>query len=150
GAPDPKTQMPAVLHQTPPTYWAIFDAVSRPDFFVSGSDWNDTNLVQREIFANPNLANWVKQADSLEALAKAAGLPATTLSQTVSRWNHLIARGADTDFHRFEISSTERPTKIERPPFYAVQFFPLARKSMGGVAVDLSCRVLDQQRRPIP
>jgi predicted oxidoreductase len=149
GAPDPKNQMPAVLRQTPPTYWAIFDANSRQEFFVSGSDWNDSNVVQQEIFANPKLAKWVKQADTIEALARAAGLPAATLARTVKRWNQMVDRGVDTDFHRFEISSQERPLKIETPPFFALQFFPLSRKSLGGVAVDLSCRVLDQQGRPI-
>jgi predicted oxidoreductase len=150
GAPDPKTQMPAVLRQTPPAYWAIFDAGSRPQFFVSGSDWDDTNVVQREIFANPKLSKWVKQADTVEELARAADLPIATLARTVRRWNRMVARGADTDFHRFRISSPERPLKIETPPFYAAQFFPLARKSLGGVAVDMSCRVLDQRGRPIP
>jgi len=150
GAPDPKIQMPAVLRQTPATYWAIFDAGSRPQFFVSGSDWDDTNVVQREIFANPKLATWVKQADSLEALAQAAGLPAAALARTVRRWNAMVARGDARDFHRFDSSSLESPLKIETPPFFALQFFPLARKSLGGVAVDLSCRLLDQQRRPIP
>ena len=149
GAPDPKTQMPAVLRQTPPTYWAIFDAGSRAQFFVSGSDWDDMNVVEREIFANPRMAQWVKRADSLEALAQAAGLPETLL-RTVRRWNEMIAQGEDTEFHRFGPSNPERPPKIEKPPFYAIQFFPLARKSLGGVAVDLSCRVLDKKREPIP
>jgi uncharacterized protein len=149
GPPDPKTQMPAVLRQTPATYWAIFDAGSRPQFFVSGSDWNDTNVVQREIFANPKLANLVKQADTVADLARAANLPVATLARTVRRWNQMVARGYDADFHRFDSSTAERPLKIETPPFYAVEFFPLARKSLGGVAVDISCRVLDQQGRPI-
>src|SRR6185436_4925352 len=47
-------------------------------------------------------------------------------------------------------ASSERGPKIGTPPFYAVQFFPLARKSLGGVVVDLSCRVLDKQNQPIP
>ncbi len=150
GAPDPKTQMPAVLRQTPRTYWAIFDAGSRPQFFVSGSDWDDTDVVQREIFANLKLAKWVKQADTIGDLARAADLPAATLARTIKRWNQMVARGTDADFHRFQIASQERPLKIETPPFYAVQFFPLARKSLGGVAVDMSCRVLDRGGRPIP
>jgi predicted oxidoreductase len=150
GAPDPKTQMPAVLHQAPPTYWAIFDAGSRPQLFVSGSDFDDTNVVQREIFSNPKLTNWVKQADTVEALAQAAGLPVTAVAGTVKRWNELVDRGKDDDFHRFDATSMERPRKIEKPPFFALQFFPLARKSLGGVAVDLSCRVLDRQGRSIP
>jgi predicted oxidoreductase len=150
GAPDPKTQMPAVLRQTPATYWAIFDTRSHSQFFVSGSDWDDTNVVEREIFANPKLSKWVKQADTVEDLARAANLPAATLARTIRHWNGLVERGVDTDFHRFQSSTPERPLKIETPPFYAVQFFPLARKSLGGVVVDLSCRVLDRQSQPIP
>jgi predicted oxidoreductase len=149
GAPDPKTQMPAVLRQTPVTYWAIFDEGSRPQFFVSGSDWDDTNVVEREIFANPKMAQWVKRADSIEGLTRSAGLP-EALIQTVRRWNGMIDQGEDTEFHRFSPSNPGHPLKIERPPFYAVQFFPLARKSLGGVAVDLSCRVLDKNGQPIP
>ena len=150
GQPDPKLQLPAVLHQTPSTYWAVFDAATRPEFFVSGSDWNDTNVVQREIFANPRLTPWIKQADSLVALARAAGLPVTNLLATVRHWNEIVEGGSDVDFHRFDPSSSERPPKLDTPPFYAVQFFPLARKSLGGLAVDLSCRVLDKLGHPIP
>lgn len=150
GAPDPKNQMPAVLRQNPPSYWAIFDAGSRPELFVSGSDWDDTNVVQQQIFANPKLAKWVKQADTVEALAQAAGLPEATLVRTVKRWNDQVTRGVDVDFHRFNQSRQERPLKIETPPFFALQFFPLARKSLGGVAVSPSCQVLDRQGHPIP
>src|SRR6185295_14544036 len=51
---------------------------------------------------------------------------------------------------RFGRSETNRPQNIVTPPFFAVRYFPLARKSMGGVAVDLSCRVLDRRGQPIP
>jgi succinate dehydrogenase/fumarate reductase flavoprotein subunit len=149
GAPDPKLQMPAVLKQDPPTYWAIFDANSRPQFFVSGSDWKDPRVVQRDLFDNPKLAPWIKTASSLEALAQAAGLPAKFLVRTVRRWNEMIDAGRDDDFHRLEPSGP-KPPKIDRPPYYAIQFFPLARKSLGGVEVDLSCRVLDARGKPIP
>jgi hypothetical protein len=142
--------MPAVLRQTPATYWAIFDAASRPQFFVSGSDWNDPEVVQRDIFDNPKLAPWIKTGSSLEALARATGLPAKNLAATVRGWNEMIDAGRDTAFHRFESSGTGLPPKIDSSPFYAVQFFPLARKSLGGVAVDLSCRVLDSQGKDIP
>src|SRR6185295_9079177 len=122
----------------------------RPQFFVSGSDWDDTNVVQREIFENPKLARWIKRSDSIEALAQAAGLPVSNLVGTVQRWNEMVAQGEDADFHRFDASTTPRPAKLDTPPFYAVQLFPLARTSLGGVAVDLSCRVLDKKSQPIP
>jgi succinate dehydrogenase/fumarate reductase flavoprotein subunit len=150
GPPDPKAQVPRVLEQSPPAYWQIFDAASRPQFFVSGSDWNDPRVVEREIFANPKLTPWVKQAGSIEDLAQAAGLPAETLAVTVQRWNEMIERGEDSEFGRFGRASPIRPLKIATPPFFAIQLFPLARKSLGGVAVDLSCRVLDRKGQPIP
>jgi uncharacterized protein len=150
GQPDPKRQMPPVLSQTPATYWTIFDATSRPHFFVSGSDWNDTNIVQRLIFDNPKLGQWIKQANTIEKLAQAAGLPEKHLAETIQSWNGMIDSGEDLDFHRFNKSSAERPPRIEKPPFFAVQLFPLARKSLGGVVVDVSCRVLDKKGRVIP
>ena len=62
----------------------------------------------------------------------------------------MIAMGEDREWQRFGRSETNRPQAIATPPFYAIQYFPLSRKSMGGVAVDLSCRVLDRRGQPIP
>ncbi|MCI0538726.1 MAG: FAD-binding protein [Verrucomicrobiales bacterium] len=62
----------------------------------------------------------------------------------------MIAEGEDTEWKRFGRGETNRPQAIATPPFYAIQYFPLSRKSMGGVAVDLSCRVLDRRGQPIP
>jgi succinate dehydrogenase/fumarate reductase flavoprotein subunit len=83
-------------------------------------------------------------------LAQTAGVPTDALVDSVHRWNQMVALGEDTDFHRFGPSDTDRPPAIDKPPFFAVQFFPLTRKSMGGVAVDLHCRVLDKRGQPIP
>lgn len=42
------------------------------------------------------------------------------------------------------------PPRIEKPPFYALRFMPLTRKSMGGVAIDQSCRVINVSGQTIP
>ncbi len=144
--PDFGGSVAAVLQQPQATYWSIFDARGRTNFFVSGSGWDDTNNVQREIFANPRMTNWVKQADSITAVARATGLPPDALEDSVRRWN----KGEDGEWQRFGRGETNRPQAIDTPPFYAIQYFPLSRKSMGGVAVDLSCRVLDRRGQPIP
>jgi len=68
----------------------------------------------------------------------------------VRRYNDLVEQGKDSDFGRFSPTDRERPSTIATPPYYAVQFFPLTRKSMGGVSIDLSCRVLDGSGSPIP
>jgi succinate dehydrogenase/fumarate reductase flavoprotein subunit len=60
--PNHKAAVPVMLKQTPPTYWSIFDSKSRPKFFVSGSGWDNPDTVEHEIFANPQMARWVKSA----------------------------------------------------------------------------------------
>ncbi|MFN0107272.1 MAG: FAD-dependent oxidoreductase [Blastocatellia bacterium] len=147
-----KFSLPTLLKQKPATYWAIFDEQTKSLFVVSGSDWGDFKTIQRVIFDNPDL---VKTASTIEELAAKVSLPVAPLTQTIQRYNEMVANNNDTDFGRFGPNAPRpilpRPFyKIEKPPFYAVQFFPITRKSMGGVLIDLSCRVVDQQKRPIP
>jgi len=145
---DTKTTFPAVLRQPGGTYWAIFDSAARGNFFVSG--WNRQKIESR-IFDNPGMKPFVKSAPTVFELAAAAGLPPDVIEDTVRSWNKMITDNRDADFGRIGSSGSPwtHPQKIERPPFYAVQFFPLTRKSMGGVAIDHSCRVIDILDRPI-
>ena len=146
-----KEVMPRLLQQNQATCWCIFDEAGKPFFSVSGSDWGDFKKVEKLILNNPDL---VKQADTLEQLAELSGLPVKNLVETVARYNELVEQGEDKDFGRFgpgkpEFSNKASP-KISKPPYYALQTFPLTRKSMGGVAIDLQCRVLDKQQQAIP
>lgn len=146
-----KEVMPLLLEQKNATCWCIFDEASKPFFVVSGSDWGDFKQVDKLILQNPDL---VKKADTLERLAELSGLPPKNLLETVARYNQLVEQGEDTDFGRFgpgkPVFSNKASPKIAHPPYYAMQTFPLTRKSMGGVAIDLQSRVLDKQKRPIP
>ena len=76
------------------------------------------------------------------------------LVETVRRYNQLVKQGVDEDFHRFgpdrPAFSNKASTRIATPPFYAMKTVPLTRKSMGGVAIDLECHVLDKQKQVIP
>ena len=146
-----KEVMPLLLKQQKVTVWAIFDEASKRYFNVSGSDWGDFRKVDRLILQNPEL---VRSAETLEELAPLVGLPAQNLVVTVARYNELVEQGLDVDFGRFgpgkpEFSNRASP-KIAQSPFYAMQTWPLTRKSMGGVAIDLKSRVLDKTKRPIP
>jgi succinate dehydrogenase/fumarate reductase flavoprotein subunit len=143
----PKKNFPALMAQEPATYWAVFDETSKKIFFVSGSHWADFNQIEKEILDNPDL---VKTDSTIEGLAGLSGLPTKALVETVQRYNEMVDKGVDVDFDRFGPNSSYKPTKIVQPPFYAVQLFPLTRKSMGGVVIDMSCRVLDQRKHVIP
>ena len=146
---DTKVTFPELIKQPGGTYWAVFDSAARNSFFVSG--WSRESI-EEGLFNNQQSRQFVKSAPTISELALAAGLPPQALTETVRRWNDMVTSGNDTDFGRINCCRTpwSNPTRIERAPFYAVQFFPLARKSMGGVSIDRSCRVLDDSRRPIP
>ncbi len=144
-----KEVMPRMLEQEQASLWFIFDAASKHRFVVSGSDWADPHKVESLILDNPQL---VSKANSIDELATLAGLPAENLVATILRYNTLVDRGEDVDFGRFKPHDTEArqmSPKISQPPFYAMRAFPLTRKSMGGVAIDRACRVLDKDQRPI-
>lgn len=146
-----KEVMPALLKQQQATAWCLFDEAGKPFFSVSGSDWGDFQKVEKLILQNADL---VKKAETIEELARQSGLPEQNLVNTVARYNELVELGEDIDFGRFghdkPTFSNKASPKIATPPFYAVQTFPLTRKSMGGVAIDLQTRVLDKQKQPIP
>ncbi len=145
-----KEVTPALLRQEDATMWFVFDESSKRQFVVSGSDWGDFEKVEALILNNSKL---VKRADTVQQLARLAGLPPEKLAATIDRYNQLVQQGQDDDFGRFgsgrpEFSNKASP-KISHPPFYAMQTFPLTRKSMGGVAIDRACRVLDKKKQPI-
>jgi flavocytochrome c len=141
-----KVTFPALLRQEGATYWAIFDESSKRGFSVSGTDWADFRAVERIIFGS----DAVQSAPSVEDLARKAGLPAAVLANTVSRYNQMVDRGRDTEFGRFGPGREGFAQRIGKAPFYAVQLYPLTRKSLGGVRIDHSPRVLDRNGNPIP
>lgn len=151
----PKISLSAVLQQKPATYWAIFDEEGKRHFWIGGGDGGEISSVQKMIFDNPKLTS---TAATLAELAAVTGLPASALTETVRRYNELVDKGDDADFQRFGPKRTPArfitrqvvaPRRIERAPFYAIRFFPLTRKSLGGVQIDLQCRVLDARQQPI-
>lgn len=145
---DTKKTFPEVVRQPGSAYWAIFDDEARQIFHVSG--WS-REAIESRLFNNPDSAEFVKSAPTIRELARAAGLPPDALDETVSHWNEMVTAGRDTDFERIGSSRTvwANPTKIGKPPFYALRFVPLTRKSMGGVVIDGSCHVLDASKKPI-
>ena len=141
-----KTILVDLLKQEPSSYWAVFDEAARENFGVRGAAWVQTPMDAHPILDNPDAAH---KADTLEALAAKAKLPAVALRDTIARFNGMVERGEDTEFGRFR-GGQKPPGTIGKPPFYAVQFFPMTRKNMGGVAIDLQARVLNRAGQPVP
>ena len=141
----------AVVSQPGGTYWMLFDEAAANAVFVVGPDWQDRKKVRAEVVDNAVI---VKTAATLEEAARSAGLPPDAVAASVRLWNEAVASGTDSAFAR-PMSSPPGPrgafrlSKIETGPYHLMQIYPLTRKSMGGIAVDLEGRVLSQAGRPV-
>ncbi|MDE0002173.1 MAG: FAD-binding protein [Rhodospirillaceae bacterium] len=135
-----------VLDQEPTTYWMIFDESSRDTFSMRGREWINNPTDGHTVLDHPEATI---RAESLEQLALMAGLPLEPLMSSVKRFNELIDAGVDEDFGRFD-HPDDAPPKIDQAPFYAIQFFPMPRKSMGGVAIDMQARALNGAGEVVP
>ena len=105
-------------------------------------------------------SGYVKVADTLEELAKQAGVDPQGLLATVARFNEFARDGKDLDFHRGESAydrhygdPTVKPNPclapLDKPPFYAVELFPGDLGTKGGLVTDEHARVLREDGSPI-
>ena len=84
-------------------------------------------------------------ADSIESLARKAGIPGDELARTVERYNDLARKGRDEDYGK----RPEFMAPIEKPPYYAMKIGGSLLTVFGGLNVDTACRVLRADRNPI-
>ncbi|MEP7367935.1 MAG: FAD-binding protein, partial [Acidobacteriota bacterium] len=141
----------AMMAQPGGTYWMLFDEGGANSVFAAGIDWQDKQKVRREIVNNEAV---VKTAATLEETARKAGLPPAEVRASVERWNRAVDSGLDEQFKKkISIALPDGRSftlsKIEKGPFHLMQIYPLSRKSMGGIHVDLNSRVLNREGKPI-
>jgi fumarate reductase flavoprotein subunit len=89
----------------------------------------------------------VLRADSVEGLARRAGIDPGALSGTLERYNADCERGEDSIF--FKAAHDLRP--VVTPPFFAAEIRPaIVCFTAVGLRVDSEARVLDVCEHPIP
>ncbi|TDJ44449.1 MAG: FAD-dependent oxidoreductase [Gammaproteobacteria bacterium] len=142
-AADSKQTEAAGLALTPQTHWLIFDAQGRRKLRLRGAPWLNPKTIANEILGDPDTTH---RADTIAALAVVAGLPAAALPATVDRYNRFVAAGRDEDFQRFPGADG---VALTTPPYFAMQLFPMTRKSLGGLTIDLQGRVVDDTGQAI-
>ncbi len=84
------------------------------------------------------------RADTLAALAAAAGLDPATLNDTVAAYNEAVRSGTPAALSPPRSAKSGNPRPIEAPPFFAIPICPGITNTMGGIAIDGHGRV----RRP--
>ncbi len=105
-------------------------------------------------------AGYLYRADTLEALARQAGVDSDGLARTVAAFNPPAARGEDpafgkgsTAYNRYLGDPEHQPNACVAPvakaPFYAVKVYPGDIGTALGVRADGHARVLDARGTPI-
>jgi 3-oxosteroid 1-dehydrogenase len=137
--------------------WAIMDSQFMEEYQLCGSagikkkprSWIETG--------------YLKQADSVEELAKVIKVDPAVLKATVDRWNGFVDKGVDEDFHRgeraydnwlgdpfFKDGPNKSMGRIAKGPFYAVDVIPGDVSTFGGAVTDAHSRVVRRDGSVIP
>lgn len=127
--------------------WLVFDQRYRNRYIFAG-------LQPGQRFPSRWLENDnIVKADTIEELAERIGVPAESLSATVTRFNGFAAAGKDEDFgrgnshyDRYYGDPTVKPNpclaEISQGPFYAAKMVPGDLGTKGGLVTDTAGRVL--------
>jgi len=109
---------------------------------------------------NPHLETQggaVFRADTIEALAVAAGLPPAALMETVAAFNQASAQGGLENLpvrrsppRKTIYAGDNAPAGLVKAPFMAIPTVPGITFTMGGPRIDAHARVLHRAGRPIP
>ncbi len=83
------------------------------------------------------------KADTLEALAQAAGIDAANLAKTVEAYNATVASGEADEYGKVNTTS------VTTGPFYAVEIKPATLGTIGGLLISEKAEVLDVNGKPI-
>ena len=106
-------------------------------------------------------SGYIKQADTIDDLARLIGVDPAALRGTIDRWNGFVDKRVDEDFHRgdrdydqflgdpFEQGVLRSIGRIDKAPYYAVDVVPGDVSTYGGVVTDAHSRVLRGDGSPI-
>jgi succinate dehydrogenase/fumarate reductase flavoprotein subunit len=124
--------------------WIVFDEAARlagPLHGLVGSPneyrWSADNSAEIA-------AGWIARGDTASELARAAGIDATSLTETLDSYGRAVATGRDDDFGR-------DPTTLAalEPPLYAIRLWPGVATASGGPRHDAGARVLAADGSPV-
>jgi 3-oxosteroid 1-dehydrogenase len=128
--------------------WVVFDRQYRTRYPVATCRPGD---------ADPE---WLLVHDTLDGLARRAGIDPVGLGETVERWNRFVGLGVDRDFGRGSSAydrfhgdpGAPHPNlgTVEAGPFYALPVHVGSVGTKGGPRVDADGRVFHVEDRPIP
>lgn len=117
-------------------FWDSMSAAVGQEF----TDDDVTAIVESDVTNGNTL-----KADTLEELAELMGVPVDTFLATMERYNEMVAKQYDDDFHK----PVEFLYPVEEGPFYAAKIGVALLGICGGLLVNTGLQVLDNSNQPI-
>ncbi len=102
--------------------------------------------------ANPHLpkvGGTVHQASDIAGLARACGLSESALSRSVASYNDALANSAAQALTPARSARKATPQPIRSAPFYAAPLCAGITYTMGGIAIDVHARAVDEKGAPV-
>lgn len=129
----------SLLWQTGGRRWIVFD-----DAILAAAPPVLQNFTREDLRGAFDVHPWFKRADSVGALARAAGIDPTGLEGSVAMYNYGVRTGVD------PLGREHHPLPIARGPFYAIRTQATAVTAAAGLTVDASLRLLRADGSTIP
>lgn len=126
----------------------IYDELGRRRFPMGNPAYNERDMTY--VWSQDNTKEIeegiIKTANTVGELAEMFGLDGDTVEQSVARWNEMCVTKNDTEFGR----PAGTMMKIQRPPYYAGEVWPVLSNTQGGPVHDAKQRIIDVNEKPIP
>lgn len=129
----------AIFDQQDQTYWIVVNSIRYPD-----RDWADANGAT---IANMVALGVVVEADTLEELAEKTGMDAAKLQASIDTYNAVV-RGEQEDALGFQ-ANNQADKEMTEGPWYACKKVPTVHHTMGGLVIDTSAHVLNENGEAI-
>ena len=131
------------MTQTGGHYWVIFDDKIK-------EDRGGGSAVEPHVRSIEKCKQY--KTDTIEGLAKSAGMNAKGLQETIEKYNSDIdSKGYDTVFgRRFQFGLARPLIKIETPPFYSIKCVTSLTSMKGGLKINGRGQVVNQHGEVIP
>lgn len=126
--------------------YIIFDKATKEKAPMS-RDWRPQNDYFWSLDNSAEVEKgWIREGETLSALAEKLSMEGASLEQTVTRFNESCRNGLDPEFGR----AIEFMGPIDTPPYYAIPLWPTIISTSGGPRHDKKSRVLNNDNKPIP
>jgi fumarate reductase flavoprotein subunit len=121
-------------------HWIVFDSVTLKDAPPLFAEFSPDEIRAAAEAGEPMFY----VADTIEALAKKAGLPAEAVAQTVADYNEAQANGLDA------FGRQHMPRGVTKGPFYAIRSQAMSVSSTVGLKVNENLEVIREDGSAIP